>query len=168
MSSDAPAHIATAAELQALPRASFEKDCILGAPLPAVGIEARDAASWATKVWWETCLHGGAKSKLTFAMVGRLVELLLRVNPKILSLRMQFNIAFSIGDTPVQDMLRVGLGVVFHCANTLLRDLQASDVVKQQRGIHGCAVYPSASRGPSRQGLTPPRWVHARGLRWRR
>ena len=64
-------------------RDSFEKKAVLGSPLPIGGIEAVDASSWAASVWWKQNLLGGTQSKLTFSMIGRLVELLIRLNPKI-------------------------------------------------------------------------------------
>jgi superfamily I DNA/RNA helicase len=62
---------------------TFEKRHVLGSPLPPTGIEVADVASWAAERWWETCLRASNKSNLTFPMIGRLVELLLRVNPLI-------------------------------------------------------------------------------------
>lgn len=78
-----PTHIATRAELWAVPRKSFEKLHVLGSPLPLTGIKATDAASWAAEKWWEYCLRSGERSRITFPMIGRLVELLLGGNPKI-------------------------------------------------------------------------------------
>ena len=78
-----PSKIATMADLQAILHNTFEKERILGTPLPTIGINVRDAASWATHIWWQRSLSGGAKSRITFPMIGRLVELMLRANPLI-------------------------------------------------------------------------------------
>ncbi|MCE2497268.1 MAG: ATP-dependent helicase [Flavobacteriales bacterium] len=78
-----PPEIASKAQLQAVPRLSFEKNAILGRPLPPEGLDALNASTWAAATWWEDCLRRGDRSKLTFPMIGRLVELLVRTNPKI-------------------------------------------------------------------------------------
>ena len=78
-----PPEIASKAQLQAVPRLSFEKNAILGRPLPPEGLGAVDASTWAAATWWEDCLRRGDRSILTFPMIGRLVELLVRTNPKI-------------------------------------------------------------------------------------
>ena len=78
-----PPEVASKVQLQAVPRFSFEKNAILGRPLPAEGMDAVDARTWAAATWWEDCLRGGEQSKLTFPMIGRLVELLVRTNPRI-------------------------------------------------------------------------------------
>jgi superfamily I DNA/RNA helicase len=63
----------------------FNKQWILGLPLECKGMrEVPDQPlSIAAKYWWEACLHVGKNSKLTFPMIGRLAELILRINPKI-------------------------------------------------------------------------------------
>ena len=78
-----PPEIASKAQLQAVPRLSFEKSAILGRPLPPEGLDALNASTWAAATWWEDCLRRGDRSKLTFPMIGRLVELLVKTNPKI-------------------------------------------------------------------------------------
>ena len=70
-------------ELLAINRNSFERDWVLGSPLPPEGMQVKSAASLAASTWWQRCLHSGERSRLTFPMIGRLVELLLRTNPKI-------------------------------------------------------------------------------------
>ena len=75
--------IATESELNAIPRDSFEKIAVLGSPLPEEGITVKDASTWAAEQWWNDSLFRGVRSKLTFPMIGRLVELLIRTNPKI-------------------------------------------------------------------------------------
>ena len=77
-----PAHIATTSELQLVPASTFEKDAILSDPLPQAGLPVINASTWAAEQWWKDNLCGG-RSRLTFPMIGRLVELLIRTNPKI-------------------------------------------------------------------------------------
>ena len=69
--------------LRTIPRDPFEKDAVLGIPLPIDGIVPVDASTWAAAQWWEQSLHLGARSRLTFPMIGRLAELLVRLNPRI-------------------------------------------------------------------------------------
>ena len=71
------------AELQAIPRDSFEKRTVVGSPLPEGGLVVVDAATWAASIWWKQQLHGDDRSNLSFPMIGRLVELLIRTNPRI-------------------------------------------------------------------------------------
>ena len=78
-----PTEVATESELQAVPRLTFEKRKILGSPLPEQGITVEDASTWAAEKWWKDSLVGALRSRLTFPMIGRLVELLIRTNPKI-------------------------------------------------------------------------------------
>ena len=78
-----PAEIASWSELQAVSRLTFEKRAILGSPLPEEGLTVKNASTWAAEQWWEDSLSGGTRSRLTFPMIGRLVELLVRTNPKI-------------------------------------------------------------------------------------
>ena len=69
--------------LWTIPRDTFEKDAVLGLPLPIDGIVPVDASTWGASQWWEQSLHVGARSTLTFPMIGRLAELLVRINPRI-------------------------------------------------------------------------------------
>ncbi|MGB3758906.1 MAG: ATP-dependent helicase [Rivularia sp. (in: cyanobacteria)] len=63
----------------------FKKNWVLGSTLQLQGIEEipNQPLSTAAKYWWNACLHMGKNSRLTFPMMGRLVGLLLRTNPKI-------------------------------------------------------------------------------------
>ena len=61
----------------------FERDYVLNKKLPLLEDEAwpRTAGYWAAQKWWKTCLRVGDSPQLTFPMIGRLAELLLRSNP---------------------------------------------------------------------------------------
>lgn len=69
--------------LQTIPHFSFERDFIAGALLPVDGFDPTNIGEWATRLWWETYIQLHTPSQLSFSMIGRLAELLLRVNPKI-------------------------------------------------------------------------------------
>lgn len=73
----------TQSELQAIPSNTFEKHAVLGSPLSEDGGVVTCAPTWAAEKWWQECLRVGSRSTLTFPMIGRLVELLIRTNPKI-------------------------------------------------------------------------------------
>ena len=62
---------------------NFERDAVLGSKLPEGGLDPKSPMEHAAAVWWKQNLKGGVKSKLTFPMIGRLVELLIRLNPMI-------------------------------------------------------------------------------------
>ncbi len=76
-----PPEIGTDFQLRAIPGRTFEKYHVVGRPLPIEGIEALSVATWATSTWWEEALQ--EPSRLTFSMIGRLAELLVRANPRI-------------------------------------------------------------------------------------
>ncbi len=78
-----PPNIGSMAELQAVSRDNFEKFHVLGTPLSPEGIIVRDTASWAARRWWDNGLRSRPRSSITFPMIGRLVELLLRENFQI-------------------------------------------------------------------------------------
>ena len=61
----------------------FEKDWILGSSLPPEGLQKQSLKSIVVEKWWQVCLRSSGKSRLTFPMISRMVELLLKTNPKI-------------------------------------------------------------------------------------
>ena len=63
--------------------ANFERDAVLGSELPAEGLDPQNPIEHAAAIWWHQNLRDGSKSNLTFPMIGRLVELLIRTNPMI-------------------------------------------------------------------------------------
>ncbi|TCP80075.1 DNA helicase II [Brevundimonas mediterranea] len=76
-----PASVGTYADLQAIAVKTFERRLLVGSPLPLGGWSNPTPGQWAADRLWQTSLHEGKKSVLSFPMIGRLAELLLRVNP---------------------------------------------------------------------------------------
>ncbi|WP_413704159.1 UvrD-helicase domain-containing protein [Pseudomonas sp. Pseusp16] len=76
-----PALIGTKNDVREIGPKTFERRHLLGLPLPVDGWAAPTVAQWAADAFWQQSLHKGGKSVLSFAMIGRLAELLLRVNP---------------------------------------------------------------------------------------
>ena len=76
-----PASVGTYADLQAIAVRSFERRHLVGRRLPVGGWDNPTPAQWAADRHWQSSLHGASKSYLSFPMIGRLAELLLRVNP---------------------------------------------------------------------------------------
>jgi superfamily I DNA/RNA helicase len=76
-----PKEIGTYAELQAISIKTFERSILLGKPLPVDGWPKPTVGQWAADRFWHSSLHEGKKTFLSFPMIGRLAELLLRVNP---------------------------------------------------------------------------------------
>ena len=76
-----PASVGTYADLQTIAVKAFERRLLVGSPLPVGGWPHPTPGQWAADRFWQTSLHEGKKSVLSFPMVGRLAELLLRVNP---------------------------------------------------------------------------------------
>ena len=60
---------------------TFERTYLIGRPLVAEGLANLTAAEWAAERFWHTSLHNENKTSLSFPMIGRLAELLLRLNP---------------------------------------------------------------------------------------
>lgn len=76
-----PAVIGTYADLQAISIKTFERSLLVGKPLPVGGWPIPTVGEWAADRFWQSSLHEGKKTLLSFPMIGRLAELLLRVNP---------------------------------------------------------------------------------------
>jgi superfamily I DNA/RNA helicase len=76
-----PKSVGTYADIMALTVKGFERRHLFGAPLPVDGWSEPSPGEWAADQYWQSSLHGGKKSHLSFPMIGRLAELLLRLNP---------------------------------------------------------------------------------------
>lgn len=76
-----PPEIGTVADLQAISVKAFERHHLVGRPLPMEGWARPTPAQWAADRFWQSSLHEGVKTSLSFPMIGRLAELLLRLNP---------------------------------------------------------------------------------------
>ena len=76
-----PPGVGTMADIQAITVKPFERDHLVGRSLPVDGWARPTPAQWAADRFWQSSLHEGPKSRLAFPMIGRLAELLLRLNP---------------------------------------------------------------------------------------
>lgn len=76
-----PESIGTYADIQAITVKKFQRHHLLGTRLPVDGWQEPTPGQWAAARFWQTSLHGGQRSHLSFPMIGRLAELLLVVNP---------------------------------------------------------------------------------------
>lgn len=76
-----PASVGTHADIQAISVKAFERLHLVGSPLPEDDWQHPTPAQWAASRFWQISLHEGKKSVLSFPMIGRLAEILLRVNP---------------------------------------------------------------------------------------
>ena len=93
--SKADGRIGTEAEIHAISPETFERRHVLAHPLPVLERRASTAAMWAGDVFWREMLHRGGETDLTFPMIGRLAELLLRVNsPLRLALSLTYSHVF--------------------------------------------------------------------------
>ena len=75
-----PASVGTYADIMAISIKSFEKRCVVASRLSEQPLLKPSPCAWAGQQFWQSWLHGGKRSSLTFAMIGRLVELLVRTN----------------------------------------------------------------------------------------
>lgn len=76
-----PRHIGRRADIEALTAKQFARVYLLGSSLPIDGWASPTPGLWAADRFWQSALHEGARSFLSFPMIGRLAELLLRANP---------------------------------------------------------------------------------------
>lgn len=76
-----PPGVGAMADIQAITVRAFERHHLLGRPLPVDGWRKPTPAQWAADRFWQSSLHEGEKTQLSFPMIGRLAELLLRLNP---------------------------------------------------------------------------------------
>ncbi len=90
-----PPDVGRRADVEALNVKPFERVHLLGRPLPENGWPNPTAAQWAAERFWLKYMQGGSGCWLSFAMIGRLAELLLRVNPMAQSaLRLTYSHVF--------------------------------------------------------------------------
>lgn len=75
-----PASVGTYADIMGLTAKRFERHYLFGSPLLVEGSPAPSPGQWAADQYWKSML-GGKKCLLSFPMIGRLAELLLRLNP---------------------------------------------------------------------------------------
>lgn len=76
-----PKSVGTYGDIMALTVKRFERDYLFGSPLPVDGWSEPSPGEWAADQYWQSSLRGGKRSHLSFPMIGRLAELLLRLNP---------------------------------------------------------------------------------------
>ena len=76
-----PSSVGRHADIMALETRTFERVHLVGQPLPVDGWSRPAAGKWAAERFWRSALHKGKKTYLSFPMIGRLAELLLRLNP---------------------------------------------------------------------------------------
>jgi superfamily I DNA/RNA helicase len=78
-----PASVGTIADIMGLPVKTFEKECVVATALSEQPRAKPTPAEWAGEQLFQSWLHGQTKSFLSFAMIGRLAELLVRTNPMV-------------------------------------------------------------------------------------
>ncbi|OJH41790.1 UvrD-helicase domain-containing protein [Cystobacter ferrugineus] len=78
-----PAQVGTRAQLMAIHAKTFERKHLFGAPLPEKPHVPANAAQWAADRYWRSSIESSSGSFLSFPMLGRLAELVLRVNPVV-------------------------------------------------------------------------------------
>ncbi|ASW47730.1 ATP-dependent helicase [Xanthomonas hortorum pv. vitians] len=76
-----PESVGTYSDVQAIGAKTFERRLLVGSPLPLEGWPTPTVGQWVADRYWQRSLHGSSKSHLSFPMIGRLTELLFRVNP---------------------------------------------------------------------------------------
>ena len=80
---DPPSSVGSRAELEAIGPRDFERSVLFGKPLPREIPAKPDVEEWATQRSWHSMLRGRNGSVLTFPMISRLAELIIRVNVSV-------------------------------------------------------------------------------------
>ena len=78
-----PESVGQRADIMSLNAGMFERIHLIGQPLPSNGWPDPTAAEWAADRFWCANLHERKETNLSFPMIGRLAELLLRLNPLV-------------------------------------------------------------------------------------
>lgn len=78
-----PASVGTYADIMAITVKGFEKQWVVPLPLASRPVAKPSPGAWAADQFWEAWLRRGPRSFLTFAMIGRLAEHLVRTNPMV-------------------------------------------------------------------------------------
>jgi len=78
-----PASVGTYADIMAIAERTFEMRCLVAASLSEQALVKPSLERWAGEQFFQSWLHSEKKSFLTFAMIGRLAELLVRTNPMV-------------------------------------------------------------------------------------
>lgn len=76
-----PNAVGSRADIMAIAVKKFERGHLLGSSLPEGGWPEPNPGQWAADRFWQSSLHESGASYLSFPMLGRLAELLLRINP---------------------------------------------------------------------------------------
>ena len=125
-----PPAVGCRADIMALTVKTFERTHLIGQPLPIDGWPDPTPAEWAADRFWRSSLHEGKKTYLSFSMIGRLAELLLRLNPLARdALRLTYSHLFM---DEFQDTTQVQydlVGTIFLGSNTVVT---AVGDIKQQ------------------------------------
>ena len=104
-----PANVGTQADIASISRQWFLRDYAHQYRLGEVG-HPPSSGTWAAEQWWDKWLRQRSPSYLSFPMIGRLAELLLRTNPKITrALRATYSFVFL---DEFQDTTRVQFDLV--------------------------------------------------------
>jgi hypothetical protein len=80
---DPPRSVGSKRDIIALGVKTFERDHLAAHPLSAEPAAKPTIAEWASEAFWNNRLHKGPYSVLTFSMIGRFAELLVRTNPMV-------------------------------------------------------------------------------------
>ena len=78
-----PNTVGSYADIMALSVKRFERHYLFGSVLPVDGWTEPSPGEWAADQYWQSSLRSDKRSHLSFPMIGRLVELLLRLNPMV-------------------------------------------------------------------------------------
>jgi superfamily I DNA/RNA helicase len=78
-----PRSVGSRAEIEAINTKEFEREYLFGKRLPEKPSVHPDLGAWAAQQYWNSMLRARHGSLLTFPMISRLAELLVRVNPMV-------------------------------------------------------------------------------------
>jgi hypothetical protein len=78
-----PAAVGSRADLEGIGAQRFERELLFGNPLPKVWSATPGLDEWTVREYWRASLRARGGSRLSFQMIGRLAELIVRLNPHL-------------------------------------------------------------------------------------
>ena len=125
-----PSEGLTMAEVQQIQERNFEIQYLCGKPLSTTGIKDDDINHRAARALWHYLLHDQTPSQVSFLMISRMADLLLRTNPHLIN-ALQQTYPFVFLDE-FQDTTSLQYALIYNCFAEATANLTAVGDPKQR------------------------------------
>ena len=125
-----PSEGLTMAEVQQIQERNFEIQYLCGKPLSTTGIKGDDINHRAARALWHYLLHDQTPSQVSFLMISRMADLLLRTNPHLIN-ALQQTYPFVFLDE-FQDTTSLQYALIYNCFAEATANLTAVGDPKQR------------------------------------